>query len=144
MCPSRKNWRFQRTLKWDYNKIMIKIHVRCNYIKIFIRSEAENSKKSRKLWNHSWNTCIYVFMCLYLCLYMNEIRSDHKVNITIQIIAFVNFYFWITNESPFWLGGHGSLLVVPANVVFHWMSSENSLLHLFCSVFDRQIRHLNW
>ena len=50
----------------------------------------------------------------------------------------------IFNESPFWLGGHGSLLVFPASVVFHWMSLEISLLHLFCSVFDRQIRHKKW
>ena len=52
------------------------------------------------------------------------------------MIDFVNYYFSL---SPFWLGGHGSFLVVPANVVFHWMSLEISLLHLFCSVFDKKL-----
>ena len=47
----------------------------------------------------------------------------------------------LVNESPFWWMGHGSSFVVDASVVFQRIPSEYSLLHLFCSVYGRKIKH---
>ena len=72
--------------------------------------------------------------------------SPHHM--TIRVLNKTPLTFnWISrhlvHESPFWWEGHGSSFVVDASVVFQRIPSEYSLLHLFCPVYGRKIKHSN-
>ena len=79
------------------------------------------------------------FKCGYhLITWQKSVRVLNKTPLTFNWIS-----RHLVHESPFWWEGHGSSFVVDASVVFQRIPSEYSLLHLFCPVYGRKIKHSN-